>query len=88
MFSVVVRKEGGHVVRENREDVGHRGGHHRLVVCCVVPRGLVEIKDAFARRYYNYLCSVGWRLELEWCERKILLSDWWLKLKGWERDSL
>jgi len=32
-------------------------------------------------------CSAGWswRLELEWCERKILLPGWWLELEGYER---
>ena len=27
-------------------------------------------------------CSAGWswRLELEWCERKILLPSWWLEV--------
>ena len=29
-------------------------------------------------------CSAGWswRLELEWCERKILLPGWWLEAGG------
>ena len=30
----------------------------------------------------------SWRLELEWCERKILLPGWWLKLERCERKKL
>jgi len=34
--------------------------------------------------------TVFGRLELEWCKRKILLSDWWLKASAgmiWERNT-
>jgi len=29
----------------------------------------------------DYACSLGWSwwLLLEWCERKIMLTDWWLE---------
>ena len=38
-------------------------------------------RGGFLRVHRERLCSVGWswKLELEWCERKTLLLDWWLE---------
>jgi len=56
------------------------------------PGGVELIESQYTSKCSNPSpCSTGWswRLELEWCERKILLPGWWLEASAgviWERN--
>ena len=51
----------------------------------IVIRKKLEI---FAFFIFWYIKIAFGRLELEWCERKTLLFDWWLELERREREIL